>query len=334
MRITLKHIADKTGYSISTVSRVLNGTNKISLDVQRKIVKVAEELEYPFNKNQIPMYSNGAKDIVLITELAHGEFYASAFSGYFNAANKLDVNLSLISANQQNKSLFDIISARIQHQVDGIALFIPTMEYNDYTQLLNQLREAQLSVPMISNGLIENPILPTITFDGYSGGFLAAECFHQKNMKKVGILKGPSGKAESSFRTNGFRDYCTNHNLDIVWEVQGDFTFYSGFRAFESFRKSPEQPEGIFFSNDLMAIGFSNAAINAGLHIPRDVSIIGYDNLPVCYQLQPNLSSIETDFEELGRLSIQTLLDIIERKDQRSTLSLVPVYYNRKDSVK
>ena len=334
MRITLKHIADKTGYSISTVSRVLNGSNKISLDVQRKIVKVAEELEYPFNKNQIPMYSNGAKDIVLITELAHGEFYASAFSGYFNAASKLDVNLSLISANQQNKSLFDIISARIQHQVDGIALFIPTMEYQDYTQLLNQLREAQLSVPMISNGLIENPILPTITFDGYSGGFLAAECFHQKNMRKVGILKGPSGKAESSFRTNGFKDYCNNHNLEIVWEVQGDFTFYSGFRTFESFRKSPEQPDGIFFSNDLMAIGFSNAAINAGLHIPRDVSIIGYDNLPVCYQLQPNLSSIETDFEELGRLSIQTLLDIIERKEQRSTLSLVPVNYNRKDSVK
>ena len=66
MRITLKHIADKTGYSISTVS-VLNGTNKISLDVQRRIVQVAEELEYPFNKNQIPMYSNGTKDIVLIS---------------------------------------------------------------------------------------------------------------------------------------------------------------------------------------------------------------------------------------------------------------------------
>ena len=63
MRIGLKHIAEKTGYSISTVSRVLNGTNKISLDVQRRIVQVAEELEYPFNKNQIPMYSNGTKDV-------------------------------------------------------------------------------------------------------------------------------------------------------------------------------------------------------------------------------------------------------------------------------
>jgi LacI family transcriptional regulator len=83
-----------------------------------------------------------------------------------------------------------------------------------------------------------------------------------------------------------------------------------------------------------MAAGFSIAATNAGLQIPRDVSIIGYDNLPVSYQLQPNLSSIETDFEELGRLSIQTLLDMIERKDRlRSTLSLVPVSLNRKKSV-
>ena len=154
MRITLKHIADKTGYSISTVSRVLNGTNKISLDVQRRIVQVAEELEYPFNKNQIPMYSNGTKDIVLISELAQGEFYASAYTGYFNAAGKLDVNLSLISANQHEKSLFDIITARIQHQVDGIALFVPTMEHKDYKKLLEDLNKAQISIPIISNGLI------------------------------------------------------------------------------------------------------------------------------------------------------------------------------------
>jgi len=334
MRITLKHIAEKTGYSISTVSRVLNGTNKISLDVQRRIVQVAEELEYPFNKNQIPMYSNGTKDIVLISELAHGEFYASAYTGYFNAAGKLDVNLSLISANQHEKSLFDIITARIQHQVDGIALFVPTMEYKDYKKLLEDLNKAQISIPIISNGLIENPILPTITFDGYSGGFVAAECFDQRNMKKVGIVKGPSGKAESSFRANGFKDYCMHHNLEVVWEVQGDFTFDSGYKSFEAFQHSIQQPQGIFFSNDLMAAGFSIAATNAGLQIPRDVSIIGYDNLPVCYQLQPNLSSIETDFEELGRLSIQTLLDLIERKGRlRSTLSLVPVSLNRKKSV-
>ena len=84
-----------------------------------------------------------------------------------------------------------------------------------------------------------------------------------------------------------------------------------------------------------MAAGFSTAATNAGLQIPRDVSIIGYDNLPVCYQLQPNLSSIETDFEELGRLSIQSLLDMIARKESlRSTLSLVPVSLNRKESVR
>jgi DNA-binding LacI/PurR family transcriptional regulator len=125
-----------------------------------------------------------------------------------------------------------------------------------------------------------------------------------------------------------------HHDLDVVWEVQGDFTFESGFKSFESFQLSNQQPQGIFFSNDLMAAGFSFAATNAGLQIPRDVSIVGYDNLPVCYQLQPNLSSIETDFEELGRLSIQTLLDMIERKDRlRSTLSLVPVTLNRKNSI-
>ena len=184
------------------------------------------------------MYSNGTKDIVLISELAHGEFYASAYTGYFNAAAKLDVNLSMISANQHERSLFDIITARIQHQVDGIALFVPTMEHKDYKKLLEDLDKAQISIPIISNGVIENPILPTITFDGYSGGFIAAECFDQRNMQKVGIVKGPSGKAESSFRANGFKDYCMHHNLEVVWEVQGDFTFDSGYKSFEFFQHS------------------------------------------------------------------------------------------------
>ena len=71
--------------------------------------------------------------------------------------------MSLVSANQHEKSLFDIITARIQHQVDGIALFVPTMEHKDYKKLLDDLNKAQVSVPIISNGLIENPIVPTIT---------------------------------------------------------------------------------------------------------------------------------------------------------------------------
>ena len=241
MRITLKHIADKTGYSISTVSRVLNGTNKISLDVQRRIVQVAEELEYPFNKNQIPMYSNGTKDVVLISELAHGEFYASAYTGYFNAAAKLDVNLSLVSANQHEKSLFDIITARIQHQVDGIALFVPTMEHKDYKKLLDDLNKAQVSIPIISNGLIENPIVPTITFDGYSGGFVAAECFDQRNMKKVGIVKGPLERQKVVFVQMALRIIA----CITIWKSYGNYRVISLLTV----DSSPLNPFNIVFNS-------------------------------------------------------------------------------------
>ncbi|MBO6622491.1 MAG: LacI family DNA-binding transcriptional regulator [Balneola sp.] len=333
MRVTLKDIADKAGYSISTVSRVLNGSEKISEQVQKHIIKCAESLNYPFNKSAIPLYSNGSKSIILVTDFYEGEFYSSYFAGYSKAAKDLKVQLSLVSVSENADEVIDTISYHFQRKCDGIVLFIPSLERKDYTYIKNKLSEKEVDIPIVSNGLIENPILPTITFDGYSGGHIAAEHLHKKGYKKLGIVKGPPGKAESSFRYNGFIDYCHNKKIDVVWEFEGDFSFKSGLDAFYNLKEIKEKPDAVFCSSDLMAMGLYEGAREENIIIPSELAIISYDNLPMCEHVRPKFSSIETDFISLGNHSLKTLTELISPTNNiTSSLSFIPTTLIERES--
>ncbi len=153
MRVTLKDIAKESGYSISTVSRVLNGSDNISVEVQKHIVKCAEKLNYPFSKSKINIHSNGRKNIALVTDFREGEFYASFFFGYNSAAIDMGINLSLISVTNHNDPLIDVIDDLDKHRYDGIALFIPEMKHSEYLDLKQKLSKANKNIPVVSNAL-------------------------------------------------------------------------------------------------------------------------------------------------------------------------------------
>lgn len=323
MKVTLKDIAEESGCSISTVSRVLNGTGNISSEVQKKVVKVAEKLNYPFSKSKIPIYSNGTLHIALVTDFKEGEFYGSFFYGFSKAAKKADIQLSLIDVDDHENDLSETIN-NLDHQIiDGVCLFIPEMDQADYKNLVKATGN---KIPIVSNTMIQSPVVPTITFDGLSGGHLAAEHFIEKGYKSFGIIKGPFEKAESRFRYNGFKDHIEHMGFKLKMEAEGTFKFQAGVDAFKLYEQLDDKPEAIFASNDLMLKGFLEAAKEKGVKVPDDVALIGYDNTPLCVESYPKITTIDTDFYALGKETFKVLKDIISKKhSQNGTLSLVPV---------
>ncbi|MEX2602810.1 MAG: LacI family DNA-binding transcriptional regulator [Gracilimonas sp.] len=323
MKVTLKDIAQESGYSISTVSRVLNGSGNISKEVQMQIVKIAEKLDYPFVKSKIPIYSNGTLHIALVIDFRVGEFYSSFFYGFSEAAREADIQLSLIDVVDHEENLVNTINNLNEQIIDGICLFLPEMELVDYKNLL---KEINTKVPIVSNSMTQTPVLPTITFDGLSGGHLAADYFIKKGYKSFGIVKGPYEKAEARFRYNGFKDNLRHLGYDLIMEAEGNFMFQSGVDAFYSFHKLENKPEAIFVSNDHMLKGFMETAKHHGYKIPDDVALIGYDNTPMCEESYPKITTINTDFKALGIETFKVLKDIISKKHSRNgTLNLVPV---------
>lgn len=333
MKVTLKDIAEETGYSISTVSRALNGSDKIGAKTRRAIVHTAKRLNYP-----IYHALNGGSNVetlkicLVISQFHVGEFYASFFYGVNQAAEDHNIRLAMVNINKPFPELVEEIKDLTQNQqYDGLILFTPELRKTDYKKLQEELPD---QFPVISNGLIENPIFTTISFDGYSGGYLAAEHFSNKGYNTCGIVRGPFQKAEARYRANGFRDFIIQaSDMEIVWEYNGDFTFEAGVKAFRSYNKAEQKPRAIFACSDEMCHGFMEEAMMKGYDIPGDIAMIGFDDLPICKRHRPTISSIHTEYEKLGSVTMEAIREIVSNpKQQKGVLSLVPVEFVSRDS--
>lgn len=330
MKVKLKDIAEQTGYSISTISRVLNGSDKISSGTVEKVVSTANKLGYK-SKKRSSKSKKTIKLALVATGFHEGEFYSSYFHGLNKAAIKNNVRIYLAAILDHKKELPELLKNLTSGEYDGVILFIPELMRSDYEKIQSDL-PAGFSV--ISNSLIENPVFPTITFDSYSGGYLAAEHFRKQKYKRAGIISGPPERSESRFRKNGFIDNLFQFNsIDFIWNCEGDFTFKSGETAFMKFHELENKPDAIFASNDSMAYGFLQAAKMHGYNIPGDVALIGYDDLPNNKFTRPQISSIKTDYDKLGDATIKSMLEQIRKKDMGSNLmSLVAVSVSQKET--
>ena len=319
MKVTLKDIAEQTGYSISTVSRVLNGEVKSNTAAKEKILKSAKRLQYITTRERTGELITRNLNVALIASGFHaGEFYTSFFHGMNVAAKDNGVRLHLIGLTDLRDELIDLLREISSYQYDAIILFIPELDRVDYQAIK---KEVPNDFPVISNAHVESPVLPTVVFDGYSGGHMVADYFRKCGHKKLGIIKGSMERSESRFRFNGFRDFI-HHNSDmkLIWEFNGDYTFDSGLEAFKDYESLQIKPDAIFASNDDMCNAFLESAKQKNITVPDELSIVGYDDLQLCQHNQPTISSVKTDYLDLGQATMKTLHDRLTNPNQHNNL--------------
>lgn len=324
MKVTLKDIAEDTGYSISTISRVLNGLDKTSSKAKQEILKSARKLNYPLQNKITSTVANNTLEVMLITGIEIGEFYASFFNGINNAASRENVKLRLTSLENEVPPIHKIAEKVERESPDGLILNTPRFSNRQYQELENLLPE---NFPVISNEILDNQVFDTVGFDNYSGGNLVARHFKEQGYKTCGIIHGPIEKTDARLRGHGFKDVIEREpDMELIWETEGNYSVNSGIEAFESFQQLSNKPRAIFCSNDNMCKTFIKEAMVEGYHFPDDIAIVGFDDLPVCKHHRPAISSVRTDHELLGKVSIRKMKEMLGNPDQpKSLLSLVPV---------
>lgn len=321
MKVKLEQIAKKSGYSVATVSRVLAGKAKGRSQSVTEILMVARDLGF---KTSSINYKNLSLplDIALITQHDAEEFYSCLYESFDRISFEKNIHMSIHSA-KYSKSIQEQVQLLSKYN-DGIILMAPTLDKAGYEGIIKKIN----SFPLISIAPVEGNIVPTITFDSYEGGRLAAELLVNSGYRKFGIITGPSEKLEANLRRNGFQDFLRKNKLKINWEFQGDYSFKSGELAFKELHKKHSKNLGIFSSNDQMALGFLHESSEKGLNIPGDYGIVGYDNMPYSKVFYPKLSTIDTD---LDLLAINTLDFIVQKikssneKPVNPTTTLLPV---------
>lgn len=326
IKSTLHDIAEKTGLSVSTVSRILRGESKTSSQNVALTIQVAQEINYPINTRLLNgkySYKNKIR-VALITSFYPEEFYSTFFYGFNLASSELNINLSLHVFDPEHASLSEFITELSYNSIESAILFLPTLQEPDYRDLIESIPQ---DFSMVSVAPLFNPILDTVTFDSYRGGYIVAQHFYEKGYKEVGLITGPINKNESLLRKNGYLDFVSQKSdMELIWQFEGDYSLNSGALAFEDYKNLEIKPRAIFSSNDYMCLGFLEQAAKSGLSVPHDVAIAGYDDLPICGFVHPAITSVHTDYEMLAKKAFGILNDKMASFSPHSgILSIIPV---------
>lgn len=311
---TIYDVANKAGVSRQTVSRVLNNRQDVSPETRLRIQNIIEELGY--RPNAIAQSLGRQKSNVLGVVTAGLKYIGPSrtLSGITSKAEELGNGLlikELASFNSNNvKPLLHWFQS---HQVDGIIWAAPEIENNrDWVDKFLQ----EINIPIIFMTMEKNNSVSIVTIDSFNGAKTATEHLISLGIKKIGHVSGPLDWWEARQRKLGWEAALTDANIEFssqMW-VEGNWSSKSGKSAFfELIEKFPEM-EGIFISNDQMALGAMIAAMEKGIKIPKDLAVIGFDGIAESEFFCPALSTMYQDQDKLGCIAVEELVREIENK--------------------
>lgn len=310
MKTTIKNVAQTAGVSIATVSRVINGFDNVNPETRDKILKVVTELNYSPNLAARGLITKRTEGIGLLLPDLHGEFFSEIIRGVDETVQEHHYHLLVSSSHNETKEI-DAGLKFMRGRVDGLIVLSPQVE----SDLL--LANLPKSLPVVLlNCHISNPHFDTIVTDGFTGAREMVSYLLEIGHTRIAVIKGGEKNIESQERLRGYKAALSDRGFvnQSDLEFDGDFTEGSGRAAAQRILAMESRPTAIFACNDSMAIGAYGAIRDAGLNIPNDISVCGFDDVPVAQYLSPPLTTVHVPIHELGSMAINRIFDKIKNR--------------------
>jgi len=305
---TLRDISKKTGISIATFSRVLNGSSNVSPDMKKKVLRALNEYDY----HRSSMVDKRIKKLVgIIVPNLRGYHYPELTMGVEDALLKNNYEFFLATTKQKLSKEIDIISELYQRKADGIVVCSSKEDDEEIKYLLNS------SVPVVGVDRKDSEIrIDSITIDNYSSGMMAANYLYDKGHRKVLFSEGDNTVYSSVLRKRAFENFMKDHPDFSVHFEPGAFEPENGYAAVKEAVRKGVDFTAVFFLNDWMACGGYRAMHECGFRIPDDVSVMGFDNAPLSKYLVPSLTTIHQPRFDMGFSAGQLLVNRIEGREK------------------
>ena len=321
-RPTLEEVAARAGVGRGTVSRVINGSPRVS-DATRAAVEAAvAELGYVPNTAARALAANRTDAIALVVPEPETRFFAEPYfsdmlRGVGAAISDTEMQLLLIFAgsDRERRRLAQYLAA---HRVDGV-LLVSVHADDPLPDLL-----AQLEIPAVISGpRSAAETLTSVDSDNYGGGRQAAEHLLSRGRRKVAHITGRLDVYGAQRRVDGYREAleAAGHEVDEALIEPGDFTEEGGRRAMTRLLDRCPDLDAVFAGSDVTAAGARQVLREQGRRIPDDVALVGYDDSAIARHMDPPLTSVRQPIVEMGRAMIDLLLE--EVADRRPTASRV-----------
>lgn len=314
----IREVSRVAGVSIATVSRAISTPEKVSEAALKKVYAAIKEVGYRPNMMARNFRAIRAYSIVVLVPNLSNLFFATVIRGIEDAAQQKGYGVLLGDTRDSSSREQEYTRLVETRQADGI------LQLRPHTP--GKSLEPHNGIPMVSACGCENTPYPSVRIDNAGAAREIVDYLISQGHRRIGVLAGLPDNPHSNDRLRGYRQSleATGIGFDPDLLVNGDFTMGSGLMAASHFARMQERPTAIFSMNDEMAIGCIQGLKSAGIRVPEEMSITGFDDIEFARYSDPPLTTIAQPAEELGRTSFNTLLELIEGKELRQTETVLP----------
>ncbi len=312
-QVTIKDIARKANVSYATVSRALNGKRGVREETRRRILRIAAELAYTPNAIARGLVKRQTQTLGLVIPDITNPFYPEVARGIEEGAAAAGYSVFLCNTNWERRREAQYLSLLAEKRVDGV--------------ILAPVEESAWEIETaVSTALVYVSTAPLdtrhsfVVIDNVRGGYLAAEHLIGAGYRSFGFVGSPEDPIAVGGRLEGFRQALQEHGLALPERfVQlGDFRQQTGYNIIRRMIAAGDCPRAVFAENDLLALGVIQGAREAGLRVPQELAVIGFDDIPFAGFPEVRLTTISQPKYEMGRRAVELLLGRISAPAQPS----------------
>jgi LacI family transcriptional regulator len=322
MSVTIKDVAKSANVSIATVSRVLNNSNIVEEDTKNRVQEAIQELRYLPNNLGRSLSIKRTEAIGLILPDLFGEFFSEVIRGVDQTAQHHKYHLLVSSSHDDRKEVENALQM-IRGRVDGLIIMSADID----VQTINKNLPKSLPIVLL-NCQVDDVSYDSLNINNYYGAYQMVSHLISHGHKSISIIKGPVSNHDAEERLRGYRQALSDGKtqFDSELEYLGDFSEASGYDAAMAILKKKTRPTAIFAANDSMVIGALSAIQEAGVQVPEEIALAGFDDIPIVQFVKPSLSSVRVSINDLGVLAVNRLIQAIREKTKFiKQKTLVPV---------
>ncbi|MFW0764587.1 ribose operon transcriptional repressor RbsR [Trabulsiella odontotermitis] len=312
---TMKDVARVAGVSTSTVSHVINKDRFVSEAITAKVEAAIKNLNYAPSALARSLKLNQTRTIGMLITASTNPFYSELVRGVERSCFERGYSLVLCNTEGDEQRMNRNLETLMQKRVDGLLLLC-----TETHQPSQEIMHRYPSVPMV--------MMDWAPFDGdcdliqdnsLFGGDMATQYLIDTGHTRIACISGPLDKTPARLRLEGYRTAMHRAGFDITegYEITSDFEFGGGFEAMNALLALPVPPDAVFAGNDAMAVGAYQALYQAGLRIPQDMAVIGYDDIELARYMTPPLTTVHQPKDELGELAIDVLIHRMAQPGQK-----------------
>lgn len=330
MSVTLKDIAKIANVSHTTVSRALNNSPYISAKTKERVMDIVRQRNYSPNIIAKGLVTNRTYNIALffssLTQGTSPNFFYETVEGAYSV---LKGNYNLVVQETGGDTSFSSVD---KNRFDGIIL-ISQSETDD--AFIRDVLSKGIPLVVLNREIDESSVTNILAADKI-GAFEATKYLINSGHTRIGLIEGEKGFKSSLNRRDGYMQALMESEIpvDRNYMIKGEYNLESGFKAMKELLLLPKVPTAVFCSNDDMAVGAMKAIFKAGLRVPEDISIVGFDDGVICGYVTPALTTVRKHSREFSIKGAQKLISMIDGREQSGGKEYIDTELVLRESVK